>query len=489
MPPRSARATPLGSIHAVLVVGSIALLLFVLGGVAWLSYDASELEAEELFDARLATSARVLEALVARQVETATINAPIVVTLPKPLEMAAEELEATPLGHPYETKIAFQVWRADGTLLVRSASAPAEAFAPMAAGFTTRRIGQHAWRVFVLPSSGVAIQVAERYDARNELATKLALVAVAPLAVGGPVLIVLLSLLIRYGLSPLAQLARRIELRRPGSLEPVRLSRESAEIAPVTRALNGLLSRMQEAFARERRFTAAAAHELRTPLAALQIHAQNAARASSEIERRDSLDRMLAALGRIVHLSEQMLAYSRAAIPPESRPLEPIVLEHVVADALADIEPRFHARDMQLALVVADDAGRTRIRGDRDKIASVVGNLLENALNYSPAGSAVAVELARGESTITLAVVDAGAGIAPELRERVFESYFRIPGSAGSGSGLGLAIVKEIALQHGATIEVGDGPEGRGTRVSVTFPALADDASHAGQVARASGPV
>ena len=130
---RLSRPGPARSIHSVLLLGTIALLLVVLGAVAWISYDASEHEAEELFDARLATSARVLEALVARQIETATIAAPIVITLPRQLESETEDVEATPLGHGYETKIAFQVWRGDGQLAVRSASAPDVPFATTAA--------------------------------------------------------------------------------------------------------------------------------------------------------------------------------------------------------------------------------------------------------------------------------------------------------------------------------------------------------------------
>jgi signal transduction histidine kinase len=180
---------------------------------------------------------------------------------------------------------------------------------------------------------------------------------------------------------------------------------------------------------------------------------------------------MLAALRRVVHLSEQMLAYSRASAPYEDPPEQTISLREIVAECIAEIEPRFRARGMQLTLTGAD-AGEVHIRGDRHKIASVISNLLDNALNYAPEGSPVEVELSCGEGRATMSVIDQGAGIPVDMRERVFESYFRIPGSAGSGSGLGLAIVKEIALQHEATVEIGDGPDGCGTRVSVSFPLL-----------------
>jgi two-component system sensor histidine kinase QseC len=257
---------------ALLLGGSIAVLVAVLGAAAWMGFEGSQDEAEELFDARLATSARVLATLVAAQPPAGA--APIVVSLPAPLEAAAHD-EAGPLGHYYETKIAFQVLDGEGRVLMRSAVAPEEPYAPLVPGFSTQR----SWRVFTLRSGSRWVQAAERDDVRGELSWKLATAAVAPLIAGIALLLVLMALLLRYGLAPLRELARRIARREPGSLEPVTLARTTAEIEPVLHALNGLLERVQAAMARERRFTADAAHELRTPLAALKIHAQNALRA------------------------------------------------------------------------------------------------------------------------------------------------------------------------------------------------------------------
>jgi hypothetical protein len=195
------------SIRALLLVGTSVTLLAVLGAAAWLSFAGSEEEAQELFDARLATSARVLEALVARPVETATVTAPIVIALPRPLESETHDTPG-PLGHYYETKIAFQVRDGRGRLLARSASAPEAPFAPLAAGFSTRPFGGQDWRVFTLRSGDAWVQVAEHDDVRSELAEKLAFAAAAPLLAGIPLLLLLLSLLIRHGLAPLSALAR-----------------------------------------------------------------------------------------------------------------------------------------------------------------------------------------------------------------------------------------------------------------------------------------
>ncbi|MGD9953262.1 MAG: ATP-binding protein [Burkholderiales bacterium] len=460
MPPRS--------IRALLLAGTVAALLGVLGAAAWLSYDGSEEEARELFDARLATSARVLEALVARQLEKATIAAPVVITLPGPLEYESHD-QPGPLGHYYETKIAFQVRHADGRLLARSASAPEAPFAPLTAGFSTRPITDRQWRMFTLQSGDVWIQVAERDDVRGELAEKLALAAAGPLLVGIGLLLLLLGLLIRYGLAPLSALARQIAAREPGSVAPIALERTPSEIAPVVEALNGLLERVREALERERRFTADAAHELRTPLAALKVHAQNAARATTAHEREASLARMLAGLERTVRLAEQMLALSRAAAPGDASLRERIVLRDLAADAIEAVQPL--AQERRCGLEIAGDASAA-VLGERHKLRSLVTNLLDNALRYGPEGGRVDVEIGREAREAWIAVTDAGPGIPPELRERALESYYRMPGAPGAGSGLGLAIVREIAEAHGGRVELRDGPAGRGLRAVVRMPSV-----------------
>ena len=186
------------SIRAQLLTGTVAALVAVLGAVGWLSFDGSAEEAQELFDARLATSARVLEALVARQLEAAGGATPYVIALPGPLESAGHDTPG-PLGHYYETKIAFQVRDDAGRLLARSASAPDAPFAPLVAGFSTRLFDERDWRVFSLHSGRVWIQVAERDDVRGELSEKLAFASVAPLLAGIPLLLAVLKAVRRAG--------------------------------------------------------------------------------------------------------------------------------------------------------------------------------------------------------------------------------------------------------------------------------------------------
>jgi signal transduction histidine kinase len=177
---------------------------------------------------------------------------------------------------------------------------------------------------------------------------------------------------------------------------------------------------------------------------------------------------MMAGLERAIRLAEQMLALSRAAARAPAA--EPVSLRQAVEDALEDVLPTLKGRGIRVSVAGEPPESELLVQGERDKLATLARNLLDNAARYSPPGSTVRVEIASRDGATRLSVSDEGPGIAPELRERVFESYYRIPGAAGDGSGLGLAIVREIAAQHGATVRLEDGERGRGTRVVVSFP-------------------
>jgi two-component system sensor histidine kinase QseC len=487
------------SIRLLLLAGSAIILLGVLGSTVWLAVVAGRDEADELFDARLATSARVLDSLMARQIEHATLNAPLVMDLPAPIRAGARahdraldaganmpfswrlqdwlfghhDVESS-LGHEYETHIAYQIWSEaedDGAsaLLARSSSAPAVPFAPLRRGFSDHTLEDGIWRVFVLHSGDVWIQVAERADAREELSAKLGWATGGPLLIGLLIVLLLTGLLIGYGLAPLSELAERISARRPQDDEPLSLPRVPSEIEPVLSALNGLFGRVRSTLERERRFIDSAAHELRTPLAALKIHAQNARRAEDAAQRDSSLDQLLAGVSRSVHLAEQMLAHSRAGRQTDC---VPVSLRDVTRDAVAQRRPGCDASGHPLELDLCD--APCMLLADANGLSSMVGNLIDNAQRYAPSGSAIQVALHARDGQAVLSVSDAGPGIPLELRERVFEPYYRIPGSAGSGSGLGLAIVREVVERLGGQIALLDGEGGHGMRVELTIPLLSE---------------
>jgi len=457
------------SIRSRLLAGILLALLLILTCAAWWSYTVTKHESEELFSARLATSARVLDAFAARQVEHATIAKPLIIALPKELEQSTGD-EGTPFGHPYETKIAFQIWRDDGALLVRSTSAPERAFSPNAPGFSTRIVDGVSYNVFVLRSGAVWIQVAEKNEVRDELLHDLGVAVMTPLIAGAILLLILVNVLVVYGLAPLRQLAANIGQREPDALNALDVNNVPEEVVPVVRALNDLLSRVHDALEHERRFTDAAAHELRTPLAALKIHADNAARASTDAERTQSMHRLRQGLDRASKLAEQMLAYSRTQDASDREQRIPIRLAELAREAIIQLEPLRKAKQQEVEFDVPTEAERARICGEPTKLRRLVVNLLDNASRYAPTGTTIDVAIRTEADQLVFSVGNRGEPIPAALRRRVFEPYFRIPGSASDGSGLGLAIVQDIADQHGAAIDLTTLPSADGTLIRVRFP-------------------
>lgn len=457
------------SIRSRLLAGILLALVLILASAAWWSYSVTKHESEELFSARLATSARVLDAFVARQVEHATITKPLVIALPKELERTSED-EGTPLGHPYETKIGFQIWRDDGALLVRSKSAPDRAFSPNVPGFSTQSVDGVSYNVFVLRSGGTWIQVAEKDEVRDELLHDLGVAVMTPLVVGAILLLILVNVLVVYGLAPLRQLAANIGRREPDSLGALDVEAVPEEAAPVVQALNHLLARVHAALEHERRFTDAAAHELRTPLAALKIHADNMARATTEAERMQSMQRLRQGLDRASKLAEQMLAYSRTQDASDREARVPIRLAELVREAIIQLEPLRLTRRQEVELDVPPEAEAACILGEPTKIRRLVVNLLDNASRYAPPATTISVAIRLDDGKLALSVANRGAAIPADLRERIFDPYYRIPGSTSEGSGLGLAIVKGIAQQHGAEIELTTLAPNEGTVLHIRFP-------------------
>jgi len=460
------------SIRARLLIGILFALVLILGSTGWWSYEVAKHESEEVFGARLATSARVLDALVARQVQHATIATPLVIALPRELEHASGHESA--LGHPYETKIAFQVWGEDGRLLVRSMSAPARAFSRNVAGFSGEIVDGVPYHVFVLQSGNTWIQVAEKNEVRDELIHDLGVAVMTPLIVGAAVLLVLVNVLVFYGLAPLRQLAAHIEKRQPDALGTVELRDVPRELASVVRALNDLLRRVALAFERERRFTDAAAHELRTPIAAMKIHAENIARAESDADRAESLRKLRQSLDRTSKLAVQMLEYSRTQNASDHEQRVHIRFADLVRETSGNMETVREAKSQHLKLIEHAGAANAFVFGETEKIQRLIVNLLDNASRYAPEGSTIEVTVRAADSAVSMSVANRGAVIPPHLRERVFEPYYRVPGSGSEGSGLGLAIVKEIADQHAASVELSSRDGADGTVVTVKFPATAE---------------
>ncbi len=454
------------SIRQRLVYGIFIAMALILSVMGYAAYLVTDHESEEIFSARLATSARVLEALVARQLEKATITSPIIIALPDELEITDEHFSQK-VGHSYESKIAFQVWHQDGVLLARSASAPNKALGPLQAGFQDHRLDDELWHVFALQSGQVWVLAAEKHDVRDEMSRDLGLSILTPLSIGALILLIVVNMIALINLKPISHLAESIAKRDPSSMKPLQLEALPDELKPVVDELNHLLVRVQDSVKQEKRFIDAAAHEIRTPIAALKIHVENAIHAQNDIDRQKSLAEALKGLRRTTRLAQQLLAFSRVSRGVELERKDLIDLESLLRNYL-DTHQSVLQLNHRLQLKLEPDV---LVMGDTDQLERLLQNLIDNAVVYGEKDSVIEVSLARvDEQYLELIVANDGPPIADSQKEKVFDPYYRVLGGGSSGSGLGLAIVKEIVLQHGGQIYIRDKSYQSGVQVIVRLP-------------------
>lgn len=411
-------------------------------------------EIDELFDAQLAQSARVVLAQSSH-------------ALKHDLHEDEEvEIDAGEAGHKYEQRIAFQIFSADGRLLLRSASAPATRLSSRTSGYSDEYIDGRQWRIFSLSNDhGLLIQTGERHDMRNELAADVALRLAYPLIFALPVLALLIWLGVGRSLSPLRRFTHEVMRRAPDDLARIDDTQIPLEIQPLADALNILLERLAHTLENERRFTADASHELRTPLAALKIQAQVAMQTEDEEPRRHALRQVIEGSNRATHLVEQLLTLARldhAAPPPET----PAELHKVATECLAQLAAMAATKNIELSL----GEGHARIGGDPAMLGVLVRNLVDNAIRYTPPDGVVRVAVSDDGRRAVLEVCDSGPGIPADERARALERFHRIAGSEENGSGLGLSIVQRIADLHHAELTLGVPENGHGLCVRIAFP-------------------
>jgi len=436
----------------------LVLLLFLAGGLTlgaavYFTHNAARQELDALFDAQLAESAHVLLGTARRE-------------MAERIEHGTDEM---PVAHEYEQTLVFQIWDAHG-LVVRSASAPQTSLGDGTAGYTQAKIEGKPWRVLTRwdPQHEFMIEIAEPLAGREHLARLIALKMLFPTLAIIPLLALLTWLAVGTGLRPLRQLRREVVQRSAERLEPLAIKNVPSEVMPLVAALNDLFERLKHSIETEKRFTADAAHELRTPLAALKTQAQVAMRASESAERETALQHVLTGVDRATHLIEQLLTLARVDPETASVHYQPLSLRQLTAEALGLIEPLAHQKHIELALEESDEA---IISGDAGPLSILLRNLLDNAVRYTPASGEVSVTVSHHPGQgVVLEVCDTGPGIPEEERARTLERFYRIPGSGVQGSGLGLSIVQRIAARHRARLVLHSGPNGVGLCVKVIFP-------------------
>jgi two-component system sensor histidine kinase QseC len=438
------------SIRIYLVVALLSTITLVNFVSALHGYRASMAEAQQLFDRQLADTASLLAAM------------PVSADRPMVVEQT---------GH-----LAFQVWSPGGRLLARSANAPPQPINALEEGYEDVNFSGQRWRVYshFSPERSYWTQVAEPVGVHFQLADKVVLESVIPILLGLPVAGLLIWFVVGHGLKSLHLLADALRQKRADDLSPLPLENAPEELLPVVQSTNALLARLEASFERERRFSADAAHELRTPISAIKVHTHNLERELSQYRLPQSLDSLVKlqrSIERMAHLVEQILNLYRTTPDHYLAKFEPLDLHELAREVIAEQYADFADRGQAIELT----GGAAPLKADRFALTILLKNLLNNANKYTPENGRVEVNTRVDGDRVVLRVDDTGPGIAEEEYGRVFERFYRVGGDRHpvpvSGSGLGLSIVQHIARLHHAEIQLDKSKFGRGLSIQVRLPA------------------
>lgn len=432
-----------------------AMLLFgLVAGIQ--SYRNALHEADEIFDAQLAQLGQTLLAVA--------------------IHADDDETESTgPIAHKYQRSLAFQVWSTEHDqprLLLHSGKSAAALPDPLPEeGFSHGEWQGQRWRYYRQgdPKRELEVVVGQNDRVRNDLAKEVAWHNLQPFLFGLPLLALAALIAIRLGLRPLRKLAQELQQRSPQRLDPVRLADAPQEIAPVIDALDRLFARVAGTIENERRFTSDAAHELRTPLAALRAQVQAAMLTEETTQRRVSLEKSLQGVDRMSHLVEQLLMLARLDELSSAARFEAVELAAVVRECCAELGPAALARKIELEL---EEEPTGPISGSADLLKVMVRNLLDNAIRYTPQGGRVSVTIRPLETTLQLEVCDNGPGVPAAQLALLGQRFSRLDPTLAEGVGLGLSIALRIADIHRANIAFARTTEVGGLKVSVAFPSL-----------------
>lgn len=419
---------------ALLVLGLLAAVWSATAAVVW--FDARH-EVEEILDSHLAQAA----AFVVAQYQH---------------DRPADDLQVDmPSLHRYSYKTAIQVFHG-GRLVLRSANAPTTPLVTGGSGedgLQTVVLDNSEWRVFTVnnPQQGLKIYVGEQGKSRNAILWAVLRSTLWPLLAALPFMVLAVWWAMHRGLRPMRDLGHALVERRPDTLDRVRVDGAPSEMVPLIDALNSLFQRIESLLDAERRFTADAAHELRTPIAALRAHAQVAMNESDDKLRRSALQSTLDGCDRATRLVQQLLTLSRLDAN-SMRAAKAVDLRAVAHDEMADLAPRAIDKGQSLAL---EDGPAYLVNGDETLLAVLVRNLLDNAIRYSPPLARIQVRTTCDASGTRLSVEDSGPGLSVADLTRLGERFFRPLGTSASGSGLGFSIALRIAAAHHLKMEMG----------------------------------
>jgi two-component system sensor histidine kinase QseC len=434
------------------LLSSITLVIFV---ASLRGYQSSMDELQALFDDQLLQKTELLGHYVRTQHVADTVPDAAIV----------------PFLAGGKSSLLYQVWPdSERFCVLRSAGTPEAPLLEPVAGFQEVNFRGYRWRALVVPdaASGLWLLLAERDDLRYKIADRVVIAVLTPIVLGLPVLALIIWWVVSRGLRPISRLATELESRGAGGLTPIELRGLPRELEVLANSANDLLRRLEASFQREKRFAADAAHELRTPIAAIRVHLQNLV--DEPDEPGHSVQRLGEGVDRLSHLVEQTLVLNRVAPDQYMANFVRLDLYGLAQQVIADLYPQVEAKQQDIRL----EGAATEIRGDRFGVEMLVLNLVSNAIKYTPASGRIEVGVYPLADRVQLYVMDSGPGIPEGEHQRVFERFYRVGGdrhnSGVTGCGLGLSIVQRIVTLHGAEIRLGPSRFGSGLKVTVIFP-------------------
>ncbi|MGJ7491354.1 ATP-binding protein [Variovorax sp. ZT4R33] len=439
-----------GSLRARLLLFLLAAIVLAAGAQAFVAYRTVLNEADEIFDYHMQQMAMSLRSGL-------------------PPSSAVGGIGGIP-GVEQNFEFVVQVWTADGVRIFESAE---QAALPQIAvlGFADVRARGTTYRVYSMQTRSLVIQVAQDMAVRRQMARALAVRTVMPVALMAPILMLVVWWVVSRSLAPVARVRRQVAERQADDLSPVGEEGLPDEVRPLVQELNLLFERVRHAFDAQKHFVADAAHELRSPLAALKLQVQGLQRANDEATRTLATGRLAAGIDRATQLVEQLLALARhEASVAAGAASEPVDLPELARLAISDVVAAAQARRIDIGL---DQADAATVQGHSEALRMLLRNLLDNAVKYTPEGGRVDLRIAADNSGVELRVEDSGPGLPAEERERVLDRFYRADPTQPAqppGSGLGLAIVKSIADLHGASVVLGASERLGGLCVAVRFP-------------------
>lgn len=394
-------------------------------------------EVDELFDASLVQTSKVLNGIISRPSLEQNREHIEHALLAKDVDLVVGE------HHKYEKKVSFQIWDANG-LVIKSISAPDVAFGHQKEGFHRVEANGHTWLSFAMYSKSDQwwLVVAERSDIRGELVMDITVAHVLPVIVFIPLLLIVVSHTLKRGFHPLLHISEEVEQREYNSLGQID-TEVPEEIDGLVEALNDLMRRLQDSYQRESQFVSDVAHELRTPLAGILIHLENIVDQSEDSQLIAQLIPIKQSAMRLSHLVNQLLASSRSTRELTEESLTEIHLDVLCGELVEERKKWAADKDLDLQLTLEP----CTIQAYRAGVESLVSNVLDNALRYAPEQGTVRISIVCSDECNRLYVEDSGIGIPESLREQAKERFFRVDPNTGEGSGLGLAIVRDAADQ------------------------------------------